>query len=232
MLWQSARKVLRRSIPRHVYNEILPIFIYYYKKITFGTETFQFRGHTYSYFCHIYNQTWRNERAVEVPIIWNIVRNCHGRVLEVGNVLSHYYPIAHDVVDKYERAKNVLNADIANFRPQKPYDLVVSISTLEHVGWDDEPQDPEKINFALENLKMNCMAPGGMMVITCPLGYNPDLGRLLDEKRDQLGEKHFLKRAAEGNNWTETTWDDVRNAKYNYRVPCADAIVIGSFCKE
>ena len=31
--------------------------------------TFVFAGHVYRYFRHPYNATWRNERAVEIPIV-------------------------------------------------------------------------------------------------------------------------------------------------------------------
>ena len=37
------------------------------------------------------------------------------------------------------------------------YDLIVTISTLEHVGWDEEPRDPSKVLRAIENLK-SCYA--------------------------------------------------------------------------
>jgi hypothetical protein len=110
-------------------------------------KTFIFNGKTYYYFVHKYNTTWKNERAVEVPIIWDIVREHYRqgkRVLEVGNVLSHYFRIFHDVLDKYEVAEGVINQDVVDFKPAWKYDLIVSISTLEHVGWDEEPKEPEK----------------------------------------------------------------------------------------
>jgi hypothetical protein len=40
-------------------------------------------------------------------------------VLEVGNVLSHYFPVHHDVLDKYEKAKGVINEDVVEFSPAK-----------------------------------------------------------------------------------------------------------------
>lgn len=66
-------------------------------------------------------------------------------MLEVGNVLSHYFPIHHDIVDKYEVCPGVINQDIADFLPQEKYDLILSISTVEHVGWDEQPQEPTKL---------------------------------------------------------------------------------------
>lgn len=84
-------------------------------------QNFKFQRRSYHYFCHRYNTTWKNERAVEVPIIWDIVRNFTGRILELGNVLSHYYPVTHYVVDKYEKAKGVINSDVVNLRPTIRY---------------------------------------------------------------------------------------------------------------
>src|SRR5690349_15642495 len=75
-------------------------------------KTFTFQGKTYPYFHHGYNRTWANERAVEIPIVWSPVLECRGKILEVGNVLGHYFPFDQAVVDKYEKGTNVINADI------------------------------------------------------------------------------------------------------------------------
>src|SRR5713226_728772 len=71
-------------------------------------QTFALGGETYQYFYDDYNLTWCNERTVEIPIIWRAVcENKERRVLEVGNVLSHYFSTSHLVVDKYERNPKV-----------------------------------------------------------------------------------------------------------------------------
>jgi SAM-dependent methyltransferase len=152
-------------------------------------RTFTFQGETYRYFYHKYNTTWRNERAVEIPIVWKIVKKYMDRnILEVGNVLSHYFSVNHDILDKYEKAKGVINQDVVNFSTAKKYDLIVCISTLEHVGWDETPREHMKILHAIENLK-KLLAPKGKIVITLPLGYNPELDKLLKN-----GKIHFTKR--------------------------------------
>jgi SAM-dependent methyltransferase len=112
---------------------------------------------------------------IEVPIIYEIVKEAEAygqKVLEVGNVLSHYFHVNHDIMDKYEKAKGVINEDVINFRLSKKYDLIISISTLKHVGWDEYPKDPTKVLVAIENLK-RCLSSNGRMVFTLPLGYNP-----------------------------------------------------------
>ena len=95
------------------------------------------------------------------------------RTLEVGNVLCRYGASAHMVIDKYERAPGVVNADALEFAGG-PYDLIVSISTLEHVGYDEKPRDGVKAVRAVKHLR-GLLAPDGTMLATIPLGYNRDL---------------------------------------------------------
>jgi len=58
---------------------------------------------------------------------------------------------------------------------------IVSISMIEHVGWDETPRDPKKIPLALENLTTNCLALGGEIVVTLPIGYNAYLDKLMNK---------------------------------------------------
>src|SRR5450759_2230718 len=88
--------------------------------------TFTFRN---SEFRYIYHRTWRNERKIEAPIaLYELENHSSQEILEVGNVLHHYIQVKHDVVDKYEIAKGVINEDIVDFRPEKSYGLILSIS--------------------------------------------------------------------------------------------------------
>jgi hypothetical protein len=79
---------------------------------------FTFNERQYCYFYHPYHETWRNERAVELPIIWEEVEEHDAeRILELGNVLSHYHYVHHDIVDKHEKGDVVMNLDIIDFNP-------------------------------------------------------------------------------------------------------------------
>jgi hypothetical protein len=227
------KKALKRPhrIPRYVYWKIGLITSQCYFRMKLGTRTFNFQGHEYNYFCHKYNTTWKNERVVEVPIVWEIVKNCHGKILEVGNVLSHYHPVTHDVVDKYEKAQGVINQDVVDFHPFELYDLIVSISTMEHVGWDESPREPRKVLYALENLKSNCLAPRGIMVITAPLGHNSELDKLLNEGMIDLGKQCYMKRLSKANLWEETEQNNVQNIRYGTPFPAGNAIVIGRIAR-
>lgn len=189
--------------------------------------TFTFEDKTYHYFYHPYNTTWKNERAVEVPIILEKIRSCkEGKVLEVGNVLSHYIPFKHDIVDKYENADGVLNQDIADYQPAQKYDLIVCISTIEHVGWDEMPRNPKKILIALENLT-RCIDLGGQIDVTYPIGYNRDLDKLKKEGKICFTEEYYLKRISDDNRWKQVEWYEVHDANYGKPYPCANAIFVG-----
>lgn len=127
---------------------------YHLAKVTLASKSFSFNGKNYHYFVHPHNFTWRNERAIEVPVGRKLLENYKTQeILEVGNVLNHYFPVSHDVLDKYEIAPGVINEDVVSYKPAKKYDLILSLSTLEHVGWDEIPQEKNKILKAVAHLK-------------------------------------------------------------------------------
>ncbi|MEK7263731.1 MAG: hypothetical protein AAB071_04385 [Bacteroidota bacterium] len=226
--YKEPRKSLRKQLVlllRAVKNKILSYY-YYTKK-----EEFTFHSHIYNYFFHNYNATWENERAVEIPIILAALSSLKGKkILEVGNVLQHYGFTGHDVVDKYEGGVNVLNSDIADFKPVQKYDCIVSISTLEHVGWDEEPREPKKFNDAIRNISENCLAKGGTLIVTLPVGYNSYVDKYLAKQPSALGELFFLKKVSK-RIWEEVPYEKVRDTKYNYPFSASNAICISFYIK-
>lgn len=101
-------------------------------------KTFKYQNKTFNYFSHPHNNTALNERAIEIPIIMGEIRESASKnILEIGNVLSHYFLPEWTILDKYEKAKGVINEDIFEFFPDEKYDLIVSISTFEHIGFDE-----------------------------------------------------------------------------------------------
>jgi len=193
---------------------------------------FTFQGQTYSYFYSAYSATWKNERAVEIPIVLREIESCRGStILEVGNVLSQYVHFRHDIVDKYEQSPGVINEDIVDFQSSNKYELIVSISTLEHVGQSEEPKQPEKILMALNNLVEHLLSPQGRMVVTLPYGYNPGVDKLLIENKLCFTKRFYLKRISRRNEWVEVGWDKVKGAKFNTPFQNANVIVIGIFDK-
>ena len=94
-------------------------------------------------------------------------------------MLSHYRPQGHLVVDKYEQAPGVLNRDVLELGELGEFELVVAISTLEHVGLGRGAAPAGgRARGACRALRER-LAPGGRLVITHPVGYNPDLDEAL-----------------------------------------------------
>jgi SAM-dependent methyltransferase len=193
-----------------------------------GSSHFAFGGRTYPYFNHRYNVTWLNERRVEIPIARAVLAERPGaRVLEVGNVLSHYDPsLRHPAVDKYEKASrpNLFAEDAETFAQGAPYDLILSISTLEHVGWDESPRDEGKIARTLRHLR-GLLAPGGSLFFTAPVGYSPPLDRAIDSG-EGIAELRCLRRTNALNEWEESDWASIRNLKFHSPYPFANGLVL------
>ena len=203
------------------------LFFIFYKVIK-QQNTFLFRDNKYHYFYSFVNKTWMNERCVEIPIVMEVVKRYHGkRILEVGNVLSNYFRFEHDIVDKYEIKSDVINEDAVSFNSTQKYDLIISISTLEHIGLDEELKDDMKIPRTIDNLKGLVNPNGGMIIVTLPLGYNPALDKLLKNEKIKFTMSHYLIRISKGNEWKEASWEDVQCVKYGSPFPAANGLVIG-----
>lgn len=215
---------------RKLQSRMKTSFDYNYFRFIKSRKPFVFQQRKYKYFYHKYNATWKNERTVEVSIVWNVVKNVEGAILEVGNVLSHYFDFSHDIVDKYEKAEGVRNIDVTEIDSSKKYDLIVSISTLEHVGWDEAPiertEDKEKTLRAINNLR-SLLNPHGKLVVTVPKGYNPLLDSYLRSNSMKFDKILCLKRVSQDNRWVETTWKDIEDTKFNSPFPFANALVVG-----
>ncbi|MGQ9617546.1 MAG: hypothetical protein ACUVUG_01155 [Candidatus Aminicenantia bacterium] len=210
---------------RYILNALTSFFYEHFS----DSKKFKFQNQKYYYFHHPYNTG--GERTVEVPIIWKVVNEykASGKsILEVGNVLSHYFPISHTVVDKYEPGKVVINEDIVTYNPSQKYDLIVSISTLEHVGWDEEPKEPEKILRAIERLK-NILATNGKLIVTLPLGYNSEMDKYLREGKIGFPRVYLMKRVTKSNKWVEKRYKGVPEVEYGKPFPFANAILICVF---
>jgi hypothetical protein len=183
--------------------------------------TFELGGERYELLRRLYGLTWTTERAVEVPVALRVLERHRGkRVLEIGNVLSHYAPIDHAVVDKYERAPGVRNADLLDVPAEPAYDLVITISTLEHVGRDEEPRDPARAIQALEHAR-RLVAPGGMFFATVPVGYNPELDRALPDSGLRLRGMHRRP-------WREVRPAEAFQCPYDFLVYSATAVIFAS----
>jgi SAM-dependent methyltransferase len=186
---------------------------------------FQLDGESYPYLFHRYKATWLTERAVEVPVVQRLVDREPGRVLEVGNVLSHYRAERHLVVDKYEQAPGIMNRDVLALDDLGQFELVVAISTLEHVGWDEEPRRPQAALEAVSALRER-VAPGGRLVLTHPVGYNPHLDDALSSGAVPLERTAALRRAGRRTRWEQVSTEEAWRAPYDFLLYSARAVVI------
>jgi len=196
------------------------------------THTFNRRAsywlgeHSLGYCLDDYNQSYFNERTAEIPLAKAALAACEGRVLEIGNVLCHYGVTGHTVADKYEAGPGVLNVDVVDLAFDEPFDLILSISTLEHVGLDEEEQEPGKPLRAIEHLK-GLLAPGGELLVTIPIGYNPALDAILLSDAHPFDTLRFLTRRGL-NRWVEGTASEAAHAQYDRRWMRASCLAIGS----
>ncbi len=190
---------------------------------------FEFRGEQIPCLYAHYNITWCNERAVEVPLARWYLEQAEGPVLEVGHVLGHYGTHGHLVLDKYENAKGLVNEDITQWQTDRRFGLILSVSTFEHIGFDDDVDGAsgDKIKAAIAACRA-LLQPGGRLVFTVPLGYNPDLDQLIES--DHLGQDRgwFLLRQGP-REWKEVTKHQVMGTRFGKPYPFANALLVAEF---
>lgn len=144
--------------------------------------SFTFRGRQYAYFNHAINETWTNERCVEIPISLPYADK-NTDMLEFGDVLTQYGYGGHPVIDL--KTGNI-REDIRTWVPEQDYGLCVSISTLEHVGEKTEHNESD-LRATLAKLRRCCKR----LWATIPLGYNTIADAVCKEIFDQ---RWYMKR--------------------------------------
>ena len=223
--------ILKASRSNKVFRVAIDVAAYLFYEIFRRWKTFTFHGETFRYFYHPYNRTVAGERVVEIPIVKRMLdRHEDERVLEVGNVMSHYFDVKHDVVDKYEAGPGVVNEDVVDFDFGKEYDLIVSVSTMEHVGFGyGEDPDPEKFVKGIANIKRH-LAKGGNLVVTVPVHYNRAIDERIRTGTMPFSEDCFMKRISFLNEWRETTREDALDtAAYDGHFANANVLYIGFY---
>jgi len=185
--------------------------------------SFKFNGNELFYLDNEYNSTSLNERSVEIPIVLSICPLTEG-VLEVGNVLNHYYGIDHPVVDIKEEGRGVINEDIRTVRIRSVFSRSISISTIEHIGGLSDMID------AINKIKL-MLSPGGELICTLPIGYRKEANHLVFDCPELFSNQWFMKRISDNNEWEQVEKKDVRGVKYGRPWKWANSIMIGR-CKK
>jgi 2-polyprenyl-3-methyl-5-hydroxy-6-metoxy-1,4-benzoquinol methylase len=198
------------------------------RKRVLRSATFDYRGERLGYHVDGGNRPFDNERAVELAIAVRVLTE-HAdpeTIVEVGNVLPHYLPTQHAVLDKFEHHRKVTwNEDVLEFRPPFEPELILSVSTLEHVGHVERPPDPTGFPRAVAALR-SWLAPGGQLFFTVPLGYNPSVLELLENASDSFDEVTVMRRISTENEWAPSSLEEVRDLRYGQPFPCANAVAI------
>ncbi len=131
-----------------------------------------------------------------------------------------------EVVDKYEKGRGIINEDINTYLPKNKFDLIVSISTFEHIGFDDSGGNSFKKILSSFKKTTSLLKKNGKFIFTVPIGYNPSMDKIIRENGFKFKKELFLKRAS-SNFWVETTKEDALLNGYGSKFPYANAIMIG-----
>jgi cyclopropane fatty-acyl-phospholipid synthase-like methyltransferase len=125
-----------------------------------------------------------------------------------------------------ETVRGVQNADILEFERAEPYDTVISISTLEHVGQDEVPRAPERAIPAFERLD-RLARPDGRVLVTIPVGYNTTLDDALRTRRLRMPLETVLVRVDRENRWVEASLEEGLSRRYGTPYANANAVYVG-----
>ncbi len=209
---QHARYLLSRAAGRH--------------------PTFEYHGESMEFFWHPYNRTWLNERALEIPIARAFIARFGeaSNGLEIGNVMSHYQPVSHRVVDKYEVSPGVENLDVVDVATDRPLDFAVTISTIEHVGWDEPDRDLGKAPAAVQHLRSLLDPVHGRLLLSAPLGHNPGLDNWLLQGAHGALTSDIYVRDHRGR-WSHTERVEPHQIRYLYNFSSAGCLWIGEFAR-
>ena len=215
---------------------LIDVFAFVFFKIFRNNETFIFNKRRYKYFYHLYNRTVAGERVVEIPIAKEVLINYKNKdILEIGNVMSHYIRTNYPILDKHEKGRNVINKDVVSFQLHKKFDLILSVSTMEHVGYSKrywEPKKPEKFSKGIVNLKKH-LKTGGVLFVTFPLFYNEYITNLILKKKDPFEKRYFMKRISYFNEWKQISFKNaMKGNSYEGYFANANILFIGEYRKK
>ncbi len=177
----------------------------------------------YEVSCH--NVTWTNERAVEISYAKMLLQKFEdSEVLEVGNVVRKYRSGRWLVCDKYEKKKGVLNKDVCDLSGIGKFNLILTISTLEHVGFDEPVYKEDGFVEAVAALR-SLLLKNGELHCTVPLGYNPNVDQALQKNTAGFDTIRYFVRER-WLDWRETASEHAFDRLYGHPFPCANAIAI------
>lgn len=170
---------------------------------------------------------WRNERCVELGLGRRALEaHAADATLEVGNVMPLHGSSGHTVVDKYERGAGVINEDIVDYDAGRRFSLVLSLSTLEHVGFDEQPSDPAKAPLALSRMA-SLVADGGALLVTIPVAYNRELEEHFVSSEAPFDEVVLFAKRSRLARWEQRPVDERLQIHYAEPYACGNGLLVG-----
>jgi len=168
---------------------------------------------------------------VEVLISKKVLDKYEGKnVLEIGNVLNTYFSCKHTVLDKHEIYPGIINKNVANYNTNKRFDFIISVSTLEHVGFSiGEKNEPGKFQKSIYNL-IRLLRSDGLFFITLPMFYSEKIDTLIINDKMVFQEEYFMKRVSALNQWVQIEKRDaLTGPKYNSKYIWGNLIYFGYY---
>lgn len=168
------------------------------------------------------------ERRVEIPISVEFLGALPPltRALEVGNTVGLYSLRPREIVDKYEVAPGVRNIDLLDYHPVQRFGAILSVSTLEHIGYDEPTLEPGKFRASVRHLRSECLLPQGRILLTLPLAYNPEVDEFLRDLPNQEWDVGYLVRQNIFNEWTTVPGPQAFRAASRGKYPGTNAVAV------
>lgn len=158
-----------------------------------------------------------SERAIEVPLVIDFLSNCVRAkpVIEFGCVLPYYILKRrnHIVYDLADQHPDNVRRDIRTLTDDDLRGVVISISTLEHIGTGEYGIKASDVS-AVDVLK-RIIANAKSYFITFPLGCNKTLDDFVANATD-LNEKYVTRAATDSNDWMVVEKADLTDVMKRY----------------
>jgi len=163
----------------------------------------------------------RTARSVEIALGKLAFERFKGQyILEVGNTLHQYIGGYHLCVDQFDPEQRVIQKDILGFEAFGAFDLVISISTIEHIGYDTTYHGNEKKEGwrAVQATRhcYNLMRDGGSLLATWDIGANPFLDLAIEQKVIPFGSYYYLAQDPETLQWSEISQEQLKEREALY----------------
>lgn len=154
-----------------------------------------------------YNNPSGNERRVELPVAFWFMNEYKENLIEIGEVTPFYDDPKHkvyDLVNQHEKTilKDGIDVDYKDAN-------VVSISTIEHVGFGDYGH--AKVKDKAWNLYKKISKESKNYLISFPVGYNRELEQTLTD----WNVKYIIMKRDANNNWTMAKGQLFTDFEYN-----------------